>query len=133
MGESPAAVVRRLFDHLRAEGPEGALEVLAPDVLLIVPPEASAEPDTYEGHAGARRYFEGFDGVLDEVRFDLSDVEEISDVAVVAKLTLTAQGAATGIPVAQTVFLAVTVRDGLIVRMAPRADRKSALGSVDSG
>ena len=133
MGESPAAVVRRLFDRLREEDVEPALELLAPDALLIVPPEASAEPDTYVGHDGARRYFAGFDGVLDDVRFDISEIEEISDVAVIAKLTMTGRGAATGIPVAQTTFLAVTVRDGLIERMAPRADRESALRGVESG
>ena len=133
MGESPAAVVRRLFARLREEDVEPALELLAPDALLIVPPEASAEPDTYVGHDGARRYFAGFDGVLDDVRFDISDIEEISDVAVIAKLTMTGRGAATGIPVAQTVFLAVTVRDGLIARMAPRGDREAALRGVDSG
>jgi ketosteroid isomerase-like protein len=133
MGESPAAVVSRLFDRIREEGVEAALGLVAPDAVLIVPPEASAEPDTYEGHDGTRRYFAGFDGVLDDVRFDLSDVEEVSDVAVIASLTMTGRGAATGIPVAQTVFLAVTVRDGLVARMAPRADRESALGGVEWG
>jgi ketosteroid isomerase-like protein len=131
MGKSPAAVVRRLFDRLRDEGVEPVLELVSPDALLIVPPEASAEPDTYVGHDGTRRYFAGFDGVLDDVRFDLSDVEEISDVAVIAKLTMTGRGAATGIPVSQTVFLAVTVRDGLVEKMAPRGDRESALGGLD--
>jgi ketosteroid isomerase-like protein len=133
MGESPAAVVSRLFDRLREEGVEAALGLVAPDAVLIVPPEASAEPDTYKGHDGTRCYFAGFDGVLDDVRFDLSDVEEVSDVAVIGRLTMTGRGAATGIPVAQTVFLAVTVRDGLVARMAPRADRGSALGGVESG
>ncbi len=70
MSESPAAVVRELFRRINSGDTESALELMAPDVLLVVPPDASAEPDTYEGHDGARRYFAGFDGVLEEVRFD---------------------------------------------------------------
>jgi glycerophosphoryl diester phosphodiesterase len=31
----------------------------------------AAEPDVYEGHGGARRYFAGFEGLLEDVRFDL--------------------------------------------------------------
>jgi ketosteroid isomerase-like protein len=131
MSASAAAVVRRLFDRLEQAGVEPALELLAADALLIVPPEASAEPDTYEGHEGARRYFAGFDGVLDDVRFDLHDVEEISEHAVLAKMTLRGRGAATGIPVEQTLYLAVTVQEGLVARMTPGTDRRSALAGLE--
>ena len=131
MSESAAAVVRRLFDRLEQAGVEPALELLAADALLIVPPEASAEPDTYKGHEGARRYFAGFDGVLDDIHFDLREIEEISEDAVLAKMTLRGHGAATGIPVEQTLFLAVTVQDGLISRMTPGVNRRSALAGLE--
>ena len=36
-----------------------------------MPPELSAEPDVYIGHAGMRRYWESFHDALDEVRFEL--------------------------------------------------------------
>jgi ketosteroid isomerase-like protein len=131
MSESAAVLVRRLFDRLEQAGVEPALELLAADALLIVPPEASAEPDTYEGRAGARRYFAGFDGVLDDVHFELHDVEEISEHAALAKMSLTGRGAATGIPVEQRLYLAVTVRDGLVSRMTPGTNRGSALGGLE--
>jgi ketosteroid isomerase-like protein len=72
MSESPATVVRRFFERYEQAGVEGALEVISPDAVLVVPPEVSSEPDVYEGLEGGRRYFAGFEGALDDVRFDYS-------------------------------------------------------------
>jgi ketosteroid isomerase-like protein len=36
---------------------ERILGFLDPDFETVVPPSLSAEPDTYRGHDGARRYF----------------------------------------------------------------------------
>ena len=49
--------------------------------MVEVPGSMSAEPDVYEGHAGARRYFAGFDGLIDEVRaYDRAlTAEQIAD------------------------------------------------------
>ena len=52
-------VVRRLFERFQEAGIEGVVETMAEDVVIEIPPELSAEPDVYEGHAGARRYFAG--------------------------------------------------------------------------
>ena len=49
---------------------DGALELLSEDFVVVVPPSMSAEPDVYEGHAGAIRYFQGFDGLIEDVRFE---------------------------------------------------------------
>lgn len=96
MSESPVAVVRALFERINSGDVESALDLLTPDVVFVVPPDASAEPDTYEGHDGARRYFNGFDGVLAEVRFEPIDLEQVSDDAVLADVRLAGRGAATG-------------------------------------
>ena len=47
MSESPVAVVRALFERINAGGIDAVVELLAPDAVYVVPPEASAEPDTY--------------------------------------------------------------------------------------
>jgi ketosteroid isomerase-like protein len=132
MSESPVAVVSALFERINSGDVESALELLTPDVVFVVPPDASAEPDTYEGHDGARRYFNGFDGVLAEVRFEPSELEQVSDDSVLADVSLAGRGAATGIPVAQTTFVLLTVRDGLVSWIMPYADRAAALEAVRS-
>ena len=68
---STADVVREMFAAFEADGVDGALAHFAPDAVLVVGPRELREPDTYEGVPGGRRYFEGFEGALDEVRFEL--------------------------------------------------------------
>lgn len=133
MSESPAAVVRGLFEHINSGDIESALEMMAPDARLVVPPEASAEPDTYEGHEGVRRYLAGFDGVLEDVRFELIELEQVSADTVLTEMKLSGRGAATGIQVAQDTFVVLGVRDGLVTFINPRNDRESALESLRSG
>ena len=132
MSESPVAVVRALFERINARGIDAVTELLAPDAVFVVPPEASAEPDTYRGHDGARRYFSGFDGVLDEVRFELLDVELVTDDSVLAASRLSGRGTTTGIPVHQETFVVLTVRDGLVTWIKPYDDRETALAELRS-
>ena len=110
-------VVRRLFETYERDGVDAALRVLAPDAVLVVGPETSAEPDTYEGPEGGRRYFDAFDGALDEVRFELGEIHHDSPEALIAVATLSGVGAATRIPVEQDVLMSFTTRDGLVTRI----------------
>jgi ketosteroid isomerase-like protein len=126
MTGSAAAVVRRFFDRYEQAGVDGALELITPDTVLVVPPEASAEPDTYRGHDGGRRYFAGFEGALDDVSFELVDIEATAPEMALVEMRLRGRGAATGIPVAQTTFLAITVRGDKILRIVANANRESA-------
>jgi ketosteroid isomerase-like protein len=130
MSESPVAVVRALFERINAGGIEDVLDLLAPDAVFVVPPEASAEPDTYRGHDGARRYFSGFDGVLDDVRFELLDLEEVTDDTVLVASTLSGRGTTTGIPVDQQTFVLLTVRDGRVTWIKPYNEREAARAAV---
>ena len=89
--------------------------------MLEVGPETSAEPDTYEGVDGGRRYFAGFEGALDEVRFELLAVHEEAGDRLIADVKLSGLGAATRIPVEQTVrMLFEATPEGLITRVVAR-------------
>ena len=110
-------VVRGLFEAYERDGVDAALDVLAPDALLVVGPETSAEPDTYEGAAGGRRYFDAFDGALDDVRFELAEIHHDTAEAVIGVVTLSGVGAATRIPVEQDVLMSFATRDGLVTRI----------------
>ncbi len=132
MSESPVAVVRALFERVNAGDIDRVVELLAPDAVFVVPPEASAEPDTYRGHDGARRYFSGFDGILDDVRFELIDIDQVTDDTVLATTKLTGRGTTTGIPVEQGTFVVLTVRGGLMTWIRPYNDREEALAELRS-
>lgn len=130
MSESPVAVVRALFERANSGDVDALIELLAPDARFVVPPEASAEPDTYEGHEGARRYFRGFDGVLDQVRFELVELDQVSSDTVLAVTRLHGRGKTTGIPVEQQTYVLITVRGGLVAGIRPYAGRGAALAAL---
>ena len=50
------------------------MQLISDDFLLVVPPSMSAEPDSYQGPEGARRYMDAFEGVIDDVRFSAGEL-----------------------------------------------------------
>ena len=123
---STAEVVREMFAAFEADGVDGALDHFATDAMLVVGPETSAEPDTYQGVAGGRRYFEGFEGALEEVRFELLDVIEERPAAIIGNVKLSGVGAATRIAVEQTVLMTFEVRDDKLTRVVAHPTIESA-------
>ena len=133
MSGSPETVVRQLFERINSGDVDSALELITTDARFVVPPEASAEPDTYEGHEGARRYFDGFEGILDDVHFGLIDLEEVVPGTILAAVRLSGRGAATGIPVALETHGVLIVRDGLVSYITIYNEREAALEGIRSG
>ena len=133
MSGSPETVVRQLFERINSGDVDSALELITTDARFVVPPEASAEPDTYEGHEGARRYFDGFEGILDDVRFGLIDLEEVAPGTILAAVRLSGRGAATGIPVEQETHGVLIVRDGLVSYITIYNEREAAVEGIRSG
>jgi ketosteroid isomerase-like protein len=122
----PSELTQSLFEGYQRDGVDGALEVVSPDAVLVVGPETSAEPDTYEGPGGAKRYFDGFEGALDEVSFELLEILEESPSAVICSVRLSGLGEVTRIPVEQIVLMTFAIRDGLITRIVAHPDLESA-------
>jgi ketosteroid isomerase-like protein len=131
MSESRVETVRLLFERFDSTGLERALELISEDFVAEVPGSMSAEPDVYEGHDGARRYFAGFDGLMENVRFEPIDVFEEGD-AVIVWLRLSGRGAASGIEVEQHAAVATWVRDGKVTRMQPFPDIDAAREAIDA-
>jgi ketosteroid isomerase-like protein len=125
VGAPETAVVLEAF-RLFAEGDlETALTLVAEDVVIEIPGDMSAEPDVYEGHAGARRYFAGFEGTLDDLGFEPLEVEENGD-AVTMWVRFTGRGVTSGIEVEQYVAVNVWLSEGKIARMHPHPDMDAA-------
>jgi ketosteroid isomerase-like protein len=94
-----------------------------------VPPELSAEPDTYRGHDGIRRYFHSFEDAMDDVRFRPERFWEAGEsVVVVARLT--AKGRQTAIPVEQQIAQVWMLREGKAFRISTYATLAEALQSA---
>jgi ketosteroid isomerase-like protein len=125
MATSRTAIVRELFERFGTGGIEEVLELLGDDFVASVPPSMSAEPDVYEGHDGARRYFAGFEGLIEGVRFEPLELTEEGD-AVIAWIRFGGRGVASGIEVEQYAAVASRVEGGKVVWMEAHPDIESA-------
>jgi ketosteroid isomerase-like protein len=126
-------VVRELYDRFRPGDVTSALELLADDFVGEVPPSLSAEPDTYVGHEGALRYMRGFEGMLEDVRFEPLEMLEHGE-RVIAVVRLVGRGVTSRIEVDQHFAIVHEVEDGKVRRMDPFPDVESAreaLGAPD--
>jgi ketosteroid isomerase-like protein len=129
MSDTNVEVVQRLFELYASGGMEAALEVLDEQVVIVIPPEMSAEPDSYHGHEGARRYFDGFDGMLEDLRYEaLELIPESGHVLVRARLA--GRGVSSGLEVDLESIVVHTVEDGKVTRIEPYTDLESARQSL---
>ena len=132
MAESDVELIRQSFEDLASDGYEAMLPLISPDFELTTPPALSAEPDTYRGPEGMRRYWESFYDAMDEVRFEPHEFRELNGWIVVP-FTLTARGRSTGLEVEQKAVMTWKVRDGLAVRLEVFAELEEALAAVGEG
>jgi ketosteroid isomerase-like protein len=129
MNDSNVEVVRRLFELYASGGMEAALEVLDEQLVIVIPPEMSAEPDSYHGHEGARRYFDGFEGMLEDIRYEaLELIPKGEHVLVHARLA--GRGVSSGLEVELETIVVHTVEGGKITRIEPHTDLESAAESL---
>jgi len=120
-------VVRSMLETLNERGVEAAMDQIHPDFEGVTPPELSPEPDTYRGHEGIRRYFAGFEGVMDKVRWEADELMEAPDDRVVAGIRLLTRSVTTGLELELDVWQVCTVRDGKVLRIDGFAKREDAL------
>ena len=130
---SGAALVRKMIDTLNEEGVEAALEWVAEDFRGVVPPELSAEPDTYDGHDGLRHYFDTFEEIVDDLRFDAEELVELAPDVVAARGLITGRGRESGIPVEMRVPGLYHIRDGKVVRIEAYPSWDDAIAAAESG
>jgi ketosteroid isomerase-like protein len=129
MADSNVEVVRLLFERFAKGGIEPALQGLSEELVIEIPPDMSAEPDTYHGHEGARRYFDGFDGMIEELRYEALELIPVGD-DVLAHVRLSGRGASSGLDVALEPYVMHELADGKIVRIRPYPDLESARAAL---
>jgi uncharacterized protein len=122
-------LVRRGLEAFNSGDIDRILSFTGPDLEIEVPPGLSAEPDTYRGHAGVRRYFQSFDEAMDEVHFQAERFWDAAD-AVVVDARVTARGKQTAILVEQRAAQLWTIRGGRVIRIRAYASLSEALETI---
>jgi ketosteroid isomerase-like protein len=122
-------LVLELLRRFSADGLDASLELVSDDAEFVIPASMSAEPDVYRGHDGARRYFAGFDGLMDELHWEPLETEQHGDVVIVWMLWR-GRGVSSGIEVKQPGALNVWVAGGKVTRMHVHPDMDTARASL---
>ena len=125
-------IVRQMLDALNGQGTEAALEWFAEDFHGVVPPELSAEPDSYDGHDGVRRYFDSFNEIVNDLRFDAEELVEEGPDAVAGRGLITGEGRESGIPIEMRLPFLIRLRDGKVAEMTPYTDWDDAVAAGSS-
>jgi ketosteroid isomerase-like protein len=119
-------LVRTGFEALSEGGVDALLPLIHPEFELTTPPNLAAEPDTYRGPEGIRRYFDSFYDAMDEVHFEPREFRDAGG-RVIVEATLTARGRATGIETQREVVMVWSVRDEQAIRVEVFATLDEAL------
>ncbi len=129
MSSENVRLVRTTMEAFNLAGVDAVAAQISPDFETTTPPSLSVEPDTYRGPEGVRRWFDAWEGTMDEVRFDVDELVDAGD-RVIAVSRMVARSHTTGIEVEQAVALVWTLRDGRAVRLDPYATREEAVRAV---
>jgi ketosteroid isomerase-like protein len=129
MASRNVEVVRAMLEAYARGGSDAVLEFIHDDFHGEVPPEVSAEPDSYDGHEGVRRYFALFAEVIDDVAFEPYEFVEAGDrVMTVSRLSGVGKGS--GIPVEMEAYNVAEVRGDKLSAMYAYASREAALEAL---
>jgi ketosteroid isomerase-like protein len=117
MATDPAELARRTFEALATGGVDAMLEFVDPGFVMETPAGMAAEPQRYEGHEGVRLWFAQFYEVMDEVKLEPGEIEDLGDDRVLVTLTIRARGQTSGIETDQKALTVASLRDDLLVRI----------------
>src|SRR5215216_6281567 len=128
MSEDNVEFVRQGFAALGGGDVDALMPLIHPDFELTTPASLAAEPDTYRGPEGIRRYFDSFYEAMDRVAFDADEFIPVGG-HVVVPITLRARGRTTGIETEQRVVQVWELRDEQAIRVEVYATLDEALAA----
>lgn len=110
-------LAREAFDALNTGGVAAMLAFVHPEFEMETPAAIAMEPQVYRGHAGITRYFESFYDVMDEVRIEPAELEQLEPGRVLVHFRVRTRGRASGIETEMDTRGVVTLRDDLMYRL----------------
>jgi ketosteroid isomerase-like protein len=126
-------LVRRGFEAMNERGVDGVLPLVHPEFEVTTPASLAAEPDTYRGHEGVRRWFDSFYEAVDEIRFEAQEYRAVGE-RVVVPFTMRVRGRTTGIEAEQSAVQVWELREGKAFRMQLYATVDEAMRALgDAG
>jgi ketosteroid isomerase-like protein len=125
-------IVKRGFDAFNERGIEGIIPLVHPDFEATTPPTLASEPDTYRGPDGIRRWFDSFDEVMEEIRWEPHGFQEVGDLVVV-EFTLRARGKTTGLDFGQDAVMVWEIQDRKASRLELFKTLDEALVAAEGG
>jgi ketosteroid isomerase-like protein len=130
VASSNLEIVQRGFEAFNERGIEGIVPLIHPEFEATTPPNLASEPDTYRGHDGIRRWFDSFEEVMDEIRWDARGFREVGE-RVVVEFTLRARGKSTGLDFGQDAVMVWELRDGKAIRLSLYPTLDQALTAIE--
>src|SRR4051795_1467680 len=121
--------LRKAMDAWDRADVDDLLQYLTPDVEGVVPASLSAEPDSYVGHAGIRRYFDLFEETTEDLRFQTEILDDYGD-AVVGRMHLTGRGRTSGLAMDLHFFATLSMRGDKVSRIEAHATLEEARESA---
>ena len=132
MSEQNLEIVQRGFEAFNERGVEGILPFIHSEFEATTPPNLASEPDTYRGHDGIRRWFDSFDEVMDQIRWDANRFQQVGE-RVVVEFTLRARGKTTGLDFGQDAVMVWSLREGKAIRVELFESLDEALRAAQEG
>jgi uncharacterized protein len=129
VSEENVELVRQGFRRLDEGGIDALLPFIHPDFEVTTPAELAAEPGTYRGPEGLRRYFDSFYDAMDKVEFQPDDFIAVGK-SVVVPVTLRARGRTTGIETEQRVVQIWDLVDQRAIRVRVFATLDEAMAAA---
>jgi ketosteroid isomerase-like protein len=129
MSQQDIDTLVQLMEAFNERDMERILSLTDPEFEAVVTAQLSAEPDTYRGPEGIRRYFESFYEVMDEIEFEAERFWDAGD-AVVAAVHMRAKGRRTAIAVVQSFAQLWRMRGGRALRVHTYPSREEALAAA---
>ena len=129
MSEADVDLVRRGFEALEVGDAEALIPLVHPEFEMTTPAGLAAEPDTYRGQDGVRRYFDSFYEAMDEIGIYAGGFEDLGGGRVMTPSTLRARGRSTGLVAEQSLVLVWVIKDSLAYRLhvfATEAEARAA-------
>ncbi len=132
MSSDNLEIVKRGFDAFNERGVEGIIPLVHPGFEATTPPSLASEPDTYHGPDGIRRWFDSFDEVMEEIRWEPHGFHEVGDLVVV-EFTLRARGKTTGLDFGQGAAMVWEIQDRKASRLELFQTLDEALAAAEGG
>jgi ketosteroid isomerase-like protein len=127
--EDNVDVIRRGYDLINREGPDGAREFMDPDVVLEMP-EGVLDAGSYHGREATMRVWHAYFDEFEEFRWEVERLFGVED-RVFLRVRERGRGRQSGVEVDWQRWWVYTLRGGLIVRAhCPRTSSSRTSTSV---